>query len=658
MEHSHRQSGNNLACDSCRIKKLRCSRERPSCTACLLNHRDCHYSGRVIRSPLTRAYLTSVERRLHNLESLFAQRLPDVNLDEALASLGHEDHGKAEANPPTPYSVQTPFPVAKVDAASPGSPGTFSEAVPDEADGFDWQEDVNDLADGMATLSVEPKGTGYLGSTAGVFFLRSLLFWMGNPSSSTDSHYAAPNFQQEFDQVASSSRLSQNMASRQVMNKLLDSYFAVYHVSYPFVHEATFRAQFHEVIPRPQRRSWQMLLYTILALGAWCMNDGQVELEDDLYRQALSFGEDESMFESANLTFVQALVLLSNLSQKRNKPNTGSNFLGLATRMALSLGLHRELPDWDINCLQREMRRRVWWGLYMFDSGASTTFGRPILLPGLEAMDVKSVLNIDDELLTPRSTRLPEESSQPTIYSGMRAQCDFHVHSNYISNRLLSTAGVSMEEALSMNQALDSWSETLPPYFSLQSGSSSSEQWYLFTRSKLWWRFWNLKIISVRQLLLRRAMERNGKNFTFAPNPLDDKCYDIGINAAHSTIESIAEFLGHAELTRLVSWYSLYYLIHASLVAALAIIGGAGSSELSNWQKDIEKVRNILSTTLGGDPLATRCADILNHLLPVKSGVLMPSNDFDPATMDFSLWPTDQGDVFASLGWPETGQGF
>lgn len=211
------------------------------------------------------------------------------------------------------------------------------------------------------------------------------------PRPSNDS----PRF---YDRVDASSRLSQTVESAQVQQQLIDSYFSVYHRTYPFIHEATFRAQFHEVIPRPQHRSWQMLLHTVLALGAWCLHDSMSEMDDYLYHTALSFGEDESIFESANLTFVQAFILLSNLSQKRNKPNTGSNFLGLATRMALSLGLHRELPKWNINLLQREMRRRVWWGLYIFDSGASTTFGRPILLPEKDAMDVRPVLNIPDEV--------------------------------------------------------------------------------------------------------------------------------------------------------------------------------------------------------------------------------------------------------------------
>jgi transcriptional regulatory protein GAL4 len=134
-----------------------------------------------------------------------------------------------------------------------------------------------------------------------------------------------------------------------------------------------------------------MLYHAVLALGAWSLNKDQVGLEDYLYRRALTLGQHESVFEAANLPTVQALVLLSNLSQKRNSPNTGWNLLGLAVRTALSLALH-----WNIGLLEREIRRRLWWGLFIFDSGASTTFGRAIMLPDHDAMNVHSVLNIED----------------------------------------------------------------------------------------------------------------------------------------------------------------------------------------------------------------------------------------------------------------------
>lgn len=181
----------------------------------------------------------------------------------------------------------------------------------------------------------------------------------------------------------------------------MDAYFANYHTSYPFVHEASFRAQFYGQSPRPHGQAWQILLNTILALGAWSIGDDSSELDITFYQEARINLQQVSVFETGNLTLVQALLLLSNYAQKRDKPNTGWNFLGLAVRMAMSLGLHKEFPGWKISLLQREIRRRLWWGVFIFDSGAAKTFGRPILLPEESVMDAKHVLNIHDEVKSP-----------------------------------------------------------------------------------------------------------------------------------------------------------------------------------------------------------------------------------------------------------------
>ncbi|EDP53059.1 hypothetical protein AFUB_042300 [Aspergillus fumigatus A1163] len=142
----------------------------------------------------------------------------------------------------------------------------------------------------------------------------------------------------------------------------MDAFFLNYHTSYPFVHEATFKAQFYEQVPRPHGQAWQILLNTILALGAWSIGDDNSDLDITFYQEARSHLQQVSVFETGNLTLILALLLLSNYAQKRNKPNTGWNFLGLAVRMAMSLGLHKEFPGWKISLLQREMRRRLWWG--------------------------------------------------------------------------------------------------------------------------------------------------------------------------------------------------------------------------------------------------------------------------------------------------------
>ena len=157
MERS--SSHNATACDACRIRKDRCSKERPACRSCLQKGRPCLYSGKVVRSPLTRQYLTAIEHRLQKLESLFAKHLPDVDIDQALQSLT-----AAELK----QEVVFEMPVVGTPRTEPDAElqKTLSESLPEAADGFEWREEtteVSDLADGMAALSVEPTGTGYLG---------------------------------------------------------------------------------------------------------------------------------------------------------------------------------------------------------------------------------------------------------------------------------------------------------------------------------------------------------------------------------------------------------------------------------------------------------------------------------------------------------------
>jgi transcriptional regulatory protein GAL4 len=353
-------------------------------------------------------------------------------------------------------------------------------------------------------------------------------------------------------------QMPESTVSQQFITHTIDAYFVNYHTSYPFLHEATFRAQYAELVPRPDDRTWNLVLYTVLALGAWTIGDehDHGEFNEMFYRKASSFWQDQSIFESANLATVQALVLLSNYAQKRNKPNTGWNYLGLAVRMAVSLGLHRELPEWNITLLQREMRRRVWWGLFIFDSGASVTFGRAILLPERDMIDVKHVLNISDGALTPMTTHSPSESGEPTIYSSLKVQSELHLAANPVSNRLLCAPNITPEEALSLHKPLLSWAAAVPSYFQLDRPASHTYDWYLFARSKLWWRYWNLEIILFRPFVLRAAIQKmHGRQLDLSSNHDDSK--RLCLEAAHRTIFTVDEYIHHNALTRLQLWYSL-----------------------------------------------------------------------------------------------------
>jgi transcriptional regulatory protein GAL4 len=233
----------------------------------------------------------------------------------------------------------------------------------------------------------------FIGATSSVVPLRTLLGkeWIaGQELRNSDGWNSQPV---PSSQIPLSLPFSINLEST-----FVDAYFRCYHPTYPFIHKDLFRAQLQGSVPRPEGQSWPILLNAVLAIGAWCVGDDDSVMDDFYYQKVARLSEDRSIFESGNLALVQALLLLSNHSQKRNRPNTGWNYLGLAVRMAMSLGLHKEFPNWKISILQREMRRRVWWGLFIFDSGASFTFGRPVLLPEQGIMDASEVLNIHEEV--------------------------------------------------------------------------------------------------------------------------------------------------------------------------------------------------------------------------------------------------------------------
>lgn len=70
------------ACDSCRKRKLKCSKDVPKCWKCMQHGWCCTYSPRTVRLPLTRAHLTEVENKVNAMERMLRYLLPEEVLDK------------------------------------------------------------------------------------------------------------------------------------------------------------------------------------------------------------------------------------------------------------------------------------------------------------------------------------------------------------------------------------------------------------------------------------------------------------------------------------------------------------------------------------------------------------------------------------------------
>jgi transcriptional regulatory protein GAL4 len=108
-----------------------------------------------------------VEKRLASAEGLLSQLLPGINIDDVLSSPDLAKATLSSAGTAVTEAVQTATTPNKSSSSRDTShEPVLPEAVPSNADGFNWQEEnvsVDGLTDGMAALSVEPTGVGYLG---------------------------------------------------------------------------------------------------------------------------------------------------------------------------------------------------------------------------------------------------------------------------------------------------------------------------------------------------------------------------------------------------------------------------------------------------------------------------------------------------------------
>lgn len=298
--------------------------------------------------------------------------------------------------------------------ARPANNPSLAETPPQ--DDFEWDEQDNSerlddypggisagahntdpVPDGMASLPVSEKEAGYLGVASGAALLRIMEPKKIRRNSRSRTHRTPSS---SF--TTTLGLCSAPDPNRHISDAMVNAYFRRYHLSYPIIHEATFRAQYAEVVPQPHGKCWQILAYTIAAIGVYTSSDtaaGNSSLDLDLFAHARSMLSFDHL-ELGNLTLVQALTLISNYQQKRDRPNSGYNYLGLAVRMATGLGLHKEFAGWRISPLQMEIRRRVWWSLCVFDVGATITFSRPTVWP-YEGVEVAFPLNVTDRVRRP-----------------------------------------------------------------------------------------------------------------------------------------------------------------------------------------------------------------------------------------------------------------
>lgn len=359
-------------------------------------------------------------------------------------------------------------------------------------------------------------------------------------------------------------------------------------------------------IPKPKDGSWAVLCNMVLAVGAFAGPQSSNRADRLFFHDAQS-AMSMDLLQRGSIHLVQAFLLMANYLQKRNKPNSGFTFLGVAMNMALGLGLHREFSDVSITPFTMEIRRRVWWTLFILDSGARLTFGRSSIL--LAGGNVKLPVNLDDSDLAVDNEALGEPRDYPTVTSSLIWQCKLANISNEVNARLLERRLPLRAEMLALDNRVLQWQESLPPFF--KQSPAPDHAWFDVPRMILLWRAQHLRIVLTRPFLLD-ALQRRQPLDTNDANDIVVRC----ITAAQDCTQSIISFsLTRSSCPGALAWYATYWLVTAVFVSVTCLIYDLHHPSAVVWRGQIENSQKTLQTMAVFEPIAGRAALILSRIM-------------------------------------------
>ncbi|RAL12498.1 transcription factor domain-containing protein [Aspergillus homomorphus CBS 101889] len=115
------------------------------------------------------------------------------------------------------------------------------------------------------------------------------------------------------------------------------------------------------------------LMYSV---NQWSGDDGPPGFK--YFKHALRFLPD--IHEEGSIFFVEVLCYVAYYMQNLNRRDAAFLYIGIALRMAISLGLHQEASDPTMSEEDRNRRRRSWWSVYSLDRLLSVKSGNPITI--------------------------------------------------------------------------------------------------------------------------------------------------------------------------------------------------------------------------------------------------------------------------------------
>ncbi|KAH7146826.1 fungal-specific transcription factor domain-containing protein [Dactylonectria estremocensis] len=503
-----------LACNCCRVRKTRCDGRRPICSPC--------------------------ERRSSGEDCLYEDGTLNTRKLEQLERGGHTGPMRLSDNPVASQHSTDPrpsLPPSREDDMlnRSGVPNLLVQSTTQSrsticmASATAMRTGKDKSSDALATVSTCVHDPEILyGASSTISFVERVLLTtcetevFGERSRlDTDEARHEIHSVEKFDSQAKHLSGLELLPIRRISDSYVKSFWDVAHTIFPILHRPTFTRFYNQLWEpthlgdTPETTDDPIILAILnLVFAIGCRTAESVQqgsralLSDQFYQRARGLVPIDAL-DVASLPAVQMLLLTAVYLQSTTYSSRCWNIVGLAMRVAQSLGLHlNRCASGTSNQLEREMRRRIWYTCVTLDRLICTTFGRPAMLPNSSSVPLPLI--VDDEYLLEDGEGTQPVTSQCRIGSFVYTIQLLDIlnevlHSFYAEDDQAQapTTGKhedrsmpDLHEMLRLNSKLDRFLETLPISLRLQNVLLSSETptgnalvqaRVLYCRCSAWW---------------------------------------------------------------------------------------------------------------------------------------------------------------------------